>query len=120
MAIRRSGHMNAENSSGELALAMIEWANRIIEDVNNHPNYLGDQLPYYISLSDVRPIPDMIVLDGLVFHLAMQQMSEKAPVKQRVYYQTLNQLLSNRRFAGNPRLNLSPVELSGSFPVPNR
>ena len=51
---------------------------------------------YYEGLDDVREIDDVIIVQGILYHYAMQQGSEKLQFYMPMYHRTLNQQLWRR------------------------
>lgn len=124
MTFRRYGDFSDVGVQGDVLLMLIELANRVVEDVNGHPyavttaadiaeypNAVRTGIDYYVTQTDSREIPDLIVLDGLVYHYALQQMSQKAENYSRLYMRTLNGILYNRKY-GNSSIDVVPVEYS--------
>jgi len=113
-ALRRFGDYFPDGSDADVAIMFIEFANMIIEEFNMHP-YRTDAevvdasgntqfvshtpIVYYTTVEEAREIPDMVMLNGLIFHYAAQQMDAKASQYSQLYYKTLNGLLYNRHLA---------------------
>lgn len=100
-ALRRYGEYAPGSVDGETILMMIEFANLVVEDVRRHPYWDGTELDYYESQHDVRPIPDPIVVAGLIAHLAIQQSSQKSQIALPLYYRLLNQTLHSRNIGND-------------------
>lgn len=113
-ALRRYGEFNPGTMDGDVSMMFIEFANQIVDEVRMHPYHDGTELPYYISLQDSRPIPDPIIVSGLVFHYAVQQGSQKAQMMAPLYFRQMNQSLWHKR-NGNTKLRLRIVD-DGTHP----
>ena len=113
-ALRRYGEFAPGSVDGESILMMIEFANLVIEDVRRHPYWDGTQLDYYQSQSDVRPIPDPIVVAGLLANLAVQQASQKSQIYLPLYYRQMNQILHTRNIGNDqPVMKLPDKTVNG-------
>lgn len=91
--LRRYGEFSPGTVDGDTALMFIEFANMTLDEVRNHPYHDGSDLPYYLALSDVRAVPDPIIIAGILYHYAMQQGSDKIQFYMPSYFRTMNQLL---------------------------
>ncbi len=114
-ALRRSGDFAVGQVNGDLILLFLDFANTIVDEIRAHPYWPGTDLPYYISATDQRPIPDPIMVTGLMFHYAVQQESAKMGAYQALYTRTLNQLLWHA-LNGNTPIQLTVVD-GGSTPT---
>jgi hypothetical protein len=99
-ALRRYGDFAASSVDGEVLLMFLEFANLIIDEVRAHPYYveayengLIGPLPYYTSQTDKRPLPDQIIIAGLLYHYALQQGSNKVQAYIGNFARTMNQQL---------------------------
>jgi hypothetical protein len=99
-ALRRYGDAIAASVDGEVILMFLEFGNLILDEIRAHPYYvealdkaLVEELPYYISPTDIRPIPDQIIIAGMLYHYAAQQLSQKAQLYLGNYARTMNQQL---------------------------
>jgi len=90
-------------------LMLLTLANNIVEEVRQHPYNENADLDYYGSLEDVIEIPDIIMVNGLKYQLAMQQGSAKTQINGMIHYQTLNRVLWNR-YNGNSKVSFRPVD----------
>lgn len=108
-AFREYGEMNPGTMDGDMALTMLRFANYIVEDLRAHPLWDMPDLDYYISLTDSRPIPDVIMIAGLQHYYAAQQLSDKIQVKQPQYLSRMNTVLNNRRY-GNGKIEIEPFK----------
>lgn len=109
-ALRRYGEFSPGTVDGDVLLMFIDFANMVIDDVRMHPyaptkaatNQSGNTITvpvsfdYYVSLSDTRDIDDIIIVQGLLYHYAMQQGSDKLQMYMPMYHRTLNQQLWRR------------------------
>ena len=117
-AVRRMGDFADNAAEADVNLMMLEFANRVVEDVRVHPYWQNGELHYYDHQSDVRSIPDMIVLDGLTYHYALQQGSKKAEYYSRLYLRSLNTVLYQRLY-GNLPLSTISVDYTPPSPTSN-
>jgi hypothetical protein len=102
-ALRRYGDFAPDSADGQTFLMFIEFANQIINDIRVHPYWpQNTPLDYYTSITDTRPIPDRVVIAGLLFHYALQQFSEKAKTYGPLYFSTLNQALYEALYGNAP------------------
>lgn len=100
-ALRRYGDGAAHSVDADTLLMFIEFANAIIDEVRQHPYYADGQakglfgdIDYYVSPTDKRAIPDPIITTGLLFHYAVQQLSDtKAQAYRAMFSRTLSQQL---------------------------
>jgi len=106
-ALRRYGEFSPGTVDGDVLLMFIDFANMVIDDIRMHPyaptkattNQSGNTITvpvsfdYYESLSDTRDIDDIIIVQGLLYHYAMQQGSDKLQMYMPMYHRTLNQQL---------------------------
>lgn len=116
-ALRRYGDFHPGTVDGEVMMMFIGFANDIIEELRQHPYWNGEHLDYYQSQTDVRPIPDNIIVAGLLYYYAMQQQSSKIQAYGPAYYRTMNQTLWNRLNGGEyTQIQLRVVD-DGSNPA---
>lgn len=99
-ALTRAGNFSVSRVDGEVMMMMIELANRVVEDVRQHPYWTGGDIDYYADITQSRAIPDMIMIDGLTAHYFIQQGSEKAMIFLQLYQAGMNNIL-NERTNGN-------------------
>jgi hypothetical protein len=102
-ALRIYGDFNPGTVDGDVMAMFLDFANRIIDEIRAHPYWDGSALDYYKHQSEKRPIPDHLVIAGLLAKYAEQQFSEKYQVYAPAYARTMNQLLWYRR-NGNTKL----------------
>ena len=115
MALRRYGDMSTRRINGDIASLMVELANRVIDEVNMHPDREGQPtIKYYIGINDIREVHDTIVVDGLAAYYAGQQGSNKSGVLLNTFFRTLNQKLYEALAKGNPKVSIQPVEQSSN------
>lgn len=92
--LRRYGDFHPGTVDGDVMLMMMEFANTIIDDIRQHPYHdTTKPLDYYESVEEVRAIPDPIIVNGMLYHYALQQGSDKLQMYLPMYYQTMNRLL---------------------------
>lgn len=108
-ALRRYGDFHPGTVDGDVMLMFIEFANMIIDEIRMHPYYDGVEVDYYQSTSDVRAIDDQIIVAGLLYHYAAQQMSEKLQVYTPQFQRILNQRLWER-YNGNTKIQMRTVD----------
>ena len=97
-ALVRAGNFSPSRVDGEVMMLMIELANRVIEDIRQHPYWEGGDIDYYNDITEIRPIPDMIMIDGLTAHYFIQQGSEKAMVFLQLYQANMANVLHERAY----------------------
>lgn len=112
-ALARAGNFSPARVDGTIMNMMIELANRVIEDVRRHP-YAKDDIDYYTHQSETRPIPDMIMIDGLTAHYMLQQASEKAPLFLQIYQANLSDILYQRLYGNIPLIQAITDRSSGT------
>jgi hypothetical protein len=95
-ALTRAGNFSPSRIDGEVMMMMIELANRIVEEIRRNPYWTGGDIDYYNDPTECRPIPDMIMIDGLTAHYLIQQGSDKAMVFLQMYQANLTDTLHNR------------------------
>lgn len=109
-ALRRYGEWNASTVDAETLSLFIDLANEIIDDVRGHPYWNNfPELEYYVSSEDVRPVPDPVMIAGLLAKFAVNQGSNKWEKYENDYYQRLNQHLYYGATGGSMPLNLQVV-----------
>lgn len=109
-AVRRFGDFGSAAIDGDVEMMFIEFANMVIDDYTEHPYFDGrDGVTYYKSSTEVKPVEDQIMLAGLLAHYSFQQMSEKTPGYQTLYYRTMNQIMW-QQLNGNTALNMRPTD----------
>ena len=98
-ALRRYGDNAAGVVEAEALLMFIELANLVVDDFRMHPYGTSDDLlvSYYDALQDARPIPDNIMVQGLLFQYALQQADERMQLYSGQYYKTLNTEMLRRK-----------------------
>jgi hypothetical protein len=94
---------------GEVILMFIDLANEVIDDIRSHPYWDGSALSYYRHQTDRRPIPDNLIIAGLLAKYSVQQASEKAGIRVSLYVSTLNKLLWYK-LNGNGPIALSVMD----------
>ncbi len=91
--LRRFGDFSVSAIDGDTLTMFLDLANLVIEEINSHPYWNEAPLDYFYHPSEVRPVPDLIMQNGLLFHYAMQQASPKIDIYSRLHYQTMNGIL---------------------------
>lgn len=95
--LRRFGETHAGTVDGETVMMMIELANDVIDEVSAHPYWdKSKPLPYYTHYSERRPVPDNVMLNGLMAFYAEQQFSEKAEMYRAKFFHVMNRTLAER------------------------
>lgn len=105
-ALVRAGNFSPSRVDGEVMMLMIELANRVIEDVRQHPYWEGGDIDYFNDITEWRAIPDMILIDGLTAHYFIQQGSEKAMIFLQLYQSNMANVLHERVY-GNKKYTRS-------------
>lgn len=115
-ALRRYGDNAAGVVEAEALLMFIELANLVVDDFRMHPYGTSDDLlvAYYAALQDARPIPDNIMVQGLLFQYALQQADERMQLYSGQYYKTLNTEMLRRK-DGMKKYKFIPTD-GGSSP----
>lgn len=108
-ALVRAGNFSPSRVDGEVMMLMIELANRVVEDVRQHPYWEGGDIDYYQDITERRPIPDLIMIDGLTAHYFIQQGSEKAMVFLQLYQAQMANILHERSY-GNKEYTRKVVD----------
>jgi len=108
-ALRRFGDFHPGSVDGDVMLMFIEFANMVIDDIRAHPYYDEVAIDYYQSPTDVRQIKDIIIVNGLLHHYAMQQGSEKIQMYMPTYFSTLNRELWQAK-NGNTKIQMTVVD----------
>lgn len=115
-ALRRYGDMNPGTVDGDVILMFVEFANLVIEDLRAHPYWDAVYMDYYVHPTDIRPIPDPIMVAGLLYHYSIQQSSSKVEIYAPAYFRMTSRILFSRKY-GNGPLELSPMDRgSGNRP----
>ena len=115
-ALRRYGDFHPGTIDGDVMLMFIDFANMIIDEVRAHPyaplesgKTTIQPIDYYVSQTDVREIKDIIIVQGLLYHYAVQQGSDKIQFYMPTYYNTLNRELWEAK-NGNTKIQLAVVD----------
>lgn len=109
-ALRRWGDSSASAVHPSIEAMFIEFANLVIDDLRIHP-YWEDEIDYYTHSSEVRAIPDAIMVAGLLAYYASQQGSAKTQLYVPSYRQRMNQVLYQRLY-GNEAIDLNTFDKS--------
>lgn len=100
-ALVRAGNFSPSRIDGEVMMMMIELGNRVIEEVRKNPYWTGGDIDYYNDPTESRPIPDLVMIDGLTAHYLLQQGSDKAMVFLQIYQSNLTDTLWERTNANS-------------------
>ena len=108
-ALRRFGDFHPGTVDGDVMLMFVEFANMVIDDIRTHPYYDAVAIDYYQSATDVRKIKDIIIVQGLLHHYALQQGSEKMQMYMPTYFSTLNRELWQAK-NGNTKIQMKVMD----------
>lgn len=106
-ALRRYGDMHPGTVDGEVMMMFIEFANMVIEDLRSHPYWDNIEMDYYTHPTEIRNVPDSIMVSGLLYHYSVQQQSSKVEAYGPMYFKGMNRVLYNRKF-GNAKIEMAP------------
>ncbi len=119
-ALRRYGEMSPSTKDAETILMFMDYANSILDDVMAHPYWQkGVVIPYYSHHTERRPVPDTVVLSGLIALYSVDQTSAKAKSYLADYYNRLNQVLSRVKFGVGAQFEMQATDY-GAYDVENR
>lgn len=104
-ALRRFGEFHPGTVDGDVMLMFVEFANMVIDEIRLHPYHDGTEIDYYQSATDVRPVPDPIIIQGILYHYAMQQASDKVSIYMPMFNRTLNHHLW-QKLNGNTKIQM--------------
>lgn len=120
-ALRRYGDFVPGSVDGDVLLMFLEFANEIVDEVRAHPYWVEarekgkvQDIPYYTSVTDQAPIPDVVVVLGLLYHYSVQQGSPKAQAYMANYARRMSQSLWGI-LQGHGRIEMNVVD-GGSSP----
>ena len=109
-ALRRFGDFHPGTVDGDVMLMLLEFANAIIDDIRLHPYHdTTNPIDYYESPEEWRAIPDIILINGMLYHYALQQGSDKLQMYMPLYNQTLNSQLWQQH-NGNTKIQMKVVD----------
>lgn len=108
-AIGLFGNMSTDTIPGSILMTLLRRANSIVEDVRIHPYTTLPDLDYYISFDDVRPIPDEIMIAGLLYHYSFWMKSDFVKNHYIQYQKTLGQILYQRKF-GSGKIQMNTID----------
>ena len=109
--LNRYGEMSASTVEGEVQLMFLDYANSVLDDVMGHPYWTkGVEIPYYTHQTDARPVPDGVMVAGLLARFASDQESSKAGNYAGEYYQKMNQVLARSKFGVGAEFELQQVD----------
>lgn len=110
-ALRRYGDMSVSTTDGETILTFIDYANSVLDDVMGHPYWKkGVVVPYYKHQEEARPIPDNIMIEGLLAKLAVDKESKKARQYMATYFSSMNSVLLRTKFGVGAEFSLQAVD----------
>lgn len=109
-AIGRYGETSPSTLEGEFILKMIDYANAVIDDILEHPYWDKTPLPYYQHVTQVRAIPDSILIAGLLSKMATDLASQRAQRYEIEYFKRMNQVLLRRMYGPNAAFELQAVD----------
>jgi hypothetical protein len=110
-ALRRYGEMSPSSTEGDAALVFIDYANEVLAEIRNHPYWPeGESLLDYVSIEEQRPVPDQVVLLGILGRYAFDQGSKKAAGYMGSYYGALNGLLHEKKYGGSVPIEMQVVD----------
>jgi len=113
-ALRRYGEMSPSTMDADTMLDFIGYGNSVLDDVMAHPYWDKDvTIPYYTHQTDARPVPDHIVLQGILCRYAMDKESSKGPTYVNEYFLKLNQLLSRQKFGVGAEFSIQANDVVG-------
>lgn len=101
-ALRRYGDMHPGTVDGEVMLMFIEFANLILEDLRIHPYWDNPEIDYYTHMQETRPVPDQVMVSGLLYHYSIQQQSSKLEAYGPMYFKSMNRILYSRKYGSGP------------------
>lgn len=110
-SLRRYGDMHPGTVDGEVMMMFVEFANLIIEDLRGHPYWDNPEIDYYTHPSEIRSIPDNIMVAGLLYHYSVQQQSNKIEAYGPMYFKMMNRILYQKKY-GSGKIEVSPWDKS--------
>lgn len=112
--LARFGESSPSSVLPDVQSMMVDFANEIVMDVNQHPYHPTPRIEFYQSANEVRSIPDVAMVAGLAFKYSLQQASEKTSYLSALYYRTLAHALFDQKY-GNAKITMEPTD-GGSNP----
>jgi hypothetical protein len=114
-AIRRYGDMSPSTTDAENVNMFIDYANSVLDDVMEHPYWeKGYTIPTYKHSTESRPVPDALMLAGLLAKYAIDKTSVKAAKYEADYYKRLNQSLLRTKFGVGATFSMIPMDYTDS------
>lgn len=110
-ALRRYGDMHPGTVDGEVVMMFVEFGNLILEDLRGHPYWDNPEIDYYTHPSEIRHVPDNIMVAGLLYHYSVQQQSNKIEAYGPMYFKMMNRILYQKKY-GSGKIELSPWDKS--------
>lgn len=119
-ALRRYGDMSPSTSDADTMLMFVDYGNSVLDDLMAHPYWKkGVAIPYYKHQQDARPIPDHVLLSGMLFKYAFDRESRKAQGYQSAYYSTMNTVMARVKFGVGAEFKFQAVDYSdGEAAIP--
>lgn len=103
--------MSPSTVDAETTLMFMDYANSVLDDVMEHPYWKkGVSISYYTHQSEIREIPDNIMLLGILSKYAVDQTSAKAQRYEQDYYKRLNQVLTRVKFGVGATFEMMAVD----------
>ena len=113
-ALRRYGEMSPSTMDADTMLEFIDYANSTLDDVMGHPYWTnGVTIPYYTHQTDARPVPDNLVLQGILGRYAVDKESTKGATYINEYFLKLNQLLARDKFGVGAEFSIQAIDVEG-------
>lgn len=109
-ALQLFGEFAPSTIDGELSQMMIFLANEVLDDLHEHPYWVEQgraPIPYYVSISDARPVEDSIIVHGLLAKYAVQQKSNTAQFHLPNYTRKMSARLWHQ-LSGGGKIQLRP------------
>lgn len=103
--------MSPSTVDAETTLMFMDYANSVLDDVMEHPYWKqGVVVPYYNHQSEIRDIPDNIMLLGILAKYAVDKTSAKAQRYEMDYFKRLNQVLTRVKFGVGATFEMTAVD----------
>jgi len=103
--------MSPSTMDAETMLMFMDYANSVIDDLMEHPYWTkGVSVPYFTHTTQTRPVPDTVLLAGLISKYAIDQDSKKANVYNTDYLKRLNQVMARTKFGVGAEFSMQAVD----------
>jgi len=110
-ALRRYGETSPSTVEPEALLTFLDHANWIIDQIHVHPyNPTGNEIDYYIHITESRDIPDHMVVAGLLYKHASDNGSQKTGSYLSEFQNIMGATLHRKRFGASPSYELQVVD----------